>query len=646
MKHPDPVLLGSIGVVAGDLGGRRTVVRARHGAARGRRGRRPPTRWASSAWTRSSSARCRTRCARRRSPGRRRCCSWPGWSAAGSAIALPSNGRLGFAVAAGLLVAAFTVTLLGRRRPLTRRGRGSASARRRRRPSPVRGGRADSGGTRSAARHDRRWAAAIGTTEPERRSSSGHRGAGSAARQSDADHNLAVPSSLVRAASTRTGLGRPHRHRHTEQRNLALRGSIAPPGPASTVSSARNHRASEHGRRRGKHGVLTYDTRAYALRREPHGDLVRQAYLLTGDPARAHASSPTAPLASSRGARTGSVPPRPWSAPRKNWCARTSPIPARPPPVAAGGPTPHPDVAMWRGGLPARAAPPRRHRAALRRGTVRGARGGAHGHHAAAAPRGRGRGDADAAYRGAGRGGPVDAGRRRARRRRPRLVGLHPAGRPPGSPRSCPHRRRHRLRHRDTRTGPPPCGPAARSPRPDGPGGRRGRRAAAGRGGGRAAARRRGRSRAARPRSDSRRAGRHRTRTQRPATRGAEHRRRRRPAELAGARSAVHRPDPAGRGDQGLEGRRAGGRGAGERGHPAVGRSARPARGRGAAGPRPGRPAAPGAGARRESRPRCGCSTPSRCTPARRSSRCCRRAGRPARSGCSSRPRRSSRTAC
>jgi len=46
----------------------------------------------------------------------------------GLGVALPSNGRLGFAVAAGLLVAAFTVTLLGRRRPLTRRGRGPASA--------------------------------------------------------------------------------------------------------------------------------------------------------------------------------------------------------------------------------------------------------------------------------------------------------------------------------------------------------------------------------------------------------------------------------------------------------------------------------------------------------------------------------------
>src|SRR4029078_102973 len=67
-----------------------------------------------------------------------------------------------------------------------------------------------------------------------------------------------------------------------------LRGSIAPPGPASTVSSGSKPtrvggRTSAEG-----HGVLTYDTRAHAVRREPHGDLLRQAYLLTGDPERAH----------------------------------------------------------------------------------------------------------------------------------------------------------------------------------------------------------------------------------------------------------------------------------------------------------------------------------------------------------------------
>ena len=47
--------------------------------------RRSPTRWARSPSTRSSSARCPRACAPPRSPGRRRSCSWPGWSAAPSA---------------------------------------------------------------------------------------------------------------------------------------------------------------------------------------------------------------------------------------------------------------------------------------------------------------------------------------------------------------------------------------------------------------------------------------------------------------------------------------------------------------------------------------------------------------------------------
>jgi len=46
----------------------------------------------------------------------------------GLGVALPSNGTLGFAVSAALLVAAFAVTLLGRRRPLTGRGRRAAPA--------------------------------------------------------------------------------------------------------------------------------------------------------------------------------------------------------------------------------------------------------------------------------------------------------------------------------------------------------------------------------------------------------------------------------------------------------------------------------------------------------------------------------------
>ncbi|MFL6116212.1 MAG: hypothetical protein ACJ786_33390, partial [Catenulispora sp.] len=34
-------------------------------------------------------------------------------------------------------------------------------------------------------------------------------------------------------------------------------------------------------------GLLTYDGQPQVLHREPHGDLLRQAYLLTGDPKRA-----------------------------------------------------------------------------------------------------------------------------------------------------------------------------------------------------------------------------------------------------------------------------------------------------------------------------------------------------------------------
>ena len=127
MKHPDPVLLGSIGVVAGvsvigalsfGLGTALLVVAAAGTAnALGKLcldaiiQRDVPDAMRASAFARSETL------------------LQLAWVVGGGlGVALPSNGRLGFAVAAGLLVAAFTVTLLGRRRPLTRRGRGSASA--------------------------------------------------------------------------------------------------------------------------------------------------------------------------------------------------------------------------------------------------------------------------------------------------------------------------------------------------------------------------------------------------------------------------------------------------------------------------------------------------------------------------------------
>ena len=73
---------------------------------RHRRGRRAggghgAARWPRSAWTRSSSATCPRSRARRRSGGRRRCCSWRGCSAARSGVLLPHDTYwLGFTVVA------------------------------------------------------------------------------------------------------------------------------------------------------------------------------------------------------------------------------------------------------------------------------------------------------------------------------------------------------------------------------------------------------------------------------------------------------------------------------------------------------------------------------------------------------------------
>ena len=127
MKHPDPVLLGSIGVVAGisvlgalsfGLGTALLVVAAAGVAnALGKLcldaiiQREVPDAMRASAFARSETL------------------LQLAWVAGGGlGVALPSNGTLGFAVSAALLVGAFAVTLLGRRRPLTRRGRGTAPA--------------------------------------------------------------------------------------------------------------------------------------------------------------------------------------------------------------------------------------------------------------------------------------------------------------------------------------------------------------------------------------------------------------------------------------------------------------------------------------------------------------------------------------
>jgi hypothetical protein len=127
MKHPDPVLLGSIGVVAGisvlaavsfGLGTALLVVAAAGIAnALGKLcldaiiQREVPDAMRASAFARSETL------------------LQLAWVVGGGlGVALPSNGTLGFAVSAGLLVVAFALTLLGRRRPLTRRGGGLGPA--------------------------------------------------------------------------------------------------------------------------------------------------------------------------------------------------------------------------------------------------------------------------------------------------------------------------------------------------------------------------------------------------------------------------------------------------------------------------------------------------------------------------------------
>ncbi len=122
LKHPDPVLLGSIGGVAGisvlaalsfGLGTALLVVAAAGiGNALGKLcldaiiQREVPDRLRASAFARSETL------------------LQLAWVLGGGlGIALPSNGTLGFAVAAGLLVVAFGLTVVGRRRPLLRRTR-------------------------------------------------------------------------------------------------------------------------------------------------------------------------------------------------------------------------------------------------------------------------------------------------------------------------------------------------------------------------------------------------------------------------------------------------------------------------------------------------------------------------------------------
>jgi hypothetical protein len=127
MTHPDPVLLGSIGGVAAiavvaalsfSLGTALLVVAAAGvGNALGKLcldaiiQREVPEGQRASAFARSETL------------------LQLAWVAGGGlGIALPSNGALGLAVAAALLVVAFALTVVGRRRPLTRRGRAGGPA--------------------------------------------------------------------------------------------------------------------------------------------------------------------------------------------------------------------------------------------------------------------------------------------------------------------------------------------------------------------------------------------------------------------------------------------------------------------------------------------------------------------------------------
>ena len=181
-------------------------------------------------------------------------------------------------------------------------------------------------------------------------------------RQSDADHILAAPSSpvpapftgTVESARSNTGtrsskICAPRQHRDAGTSIYRVVGS-KPPGIGARPTPRDT-------------GLLTYDTQAHALRREPHGDLVRQAYLLTGDPARAHElADRAARIVEARAHRLG--PAEALERAKEELVRSYVADPGRPPPVAAGGPTPHPDVAMWR--AVCRLAPRRRAAIVLR----------------------------------------------------------------------------------------------------------------------------------------------------------------------------------------------------------------------------------------------------------------------------------------
>jgi len=94
--------------------------------------------------------------------------------------------------------------------------------------------------------------------------------------------------------------------------------------------------------------VLTYDTRPQALRREPHGDLLRQAYLLTGDQERAQQLAAGAVRAVEADAYRLDATEALERAKQELVRAYVADPDRRARSVPPAGPPAHPDVAVWR----------------------------------------------------------------------------------------------------------------------------------------------------------------------------------------------------------------------------------------------------------------------------------------------------------